>query len=73
MQSQPLCVWCEEEGITKPGDIVDHIKEISDGGDPFDQNNLQTMCHKHHNQKTKWAAKKRYKPNTETRGISSAG
>lgn len=55
----PLCKWCEEEGLTKPADVVDHIKEISDGGEKLNINNLQGLCHKHHNQKTNWERAKR--------------
>ena len=57
----PLCKWCEEEGTTNKGDVVDHIKEITDGGESLDFNNLQTLCHKHHNQKTNWERAKRRK------------
>lgn len=31
---------------------VDHIQEIKDGGDMWDENNLQTLCHKCHSKKT---------------------
>lgn len=62
-KENPLCKWCEEEGLVVPGDVVDHIKEINDGGEKLDINNLQTLCHKHHNQKTSWERKKR---NTNT-------
>ncbi len=57
----PLCKWCDEEGVITKGDVVDHIKEITDGGDSLDINNLQTLCHKHHNQKTNWERAKRRK------------
>lgn len=57
----PLCKWCEEEGKTKEADVVDHIKELIDGGEPLDTANLQSLCHKHHNQKTNWERKKRLK------------
>jgi|TARA_R110000824_G_scaffold238460_1_gene427248 5-methylcytosine-specific restriction endonuclease McrA len=55
----PLCKWCEEEGITNKADIVDHIKEIKDGGSKLDQSNLMSLCHKHHSQKTNWERAKR--------------
>jgi len=32
--------------------IVDHIHELKDGGDPFDENNLETLCKKCHAVKT---------------------
>ena len=32
--------------------IVDHIKEIKDGGDPYDRSNLQVLCYRCHGIKT---------------------
>lgn len=43
----PLCVIC-----SAPGEVVDHIKPIKQGGEPLDMANLQTMCHKCHNIKS---------------------
>jgi 5-methylcytosine-specific restriction protein A len=59
----PICKWCEEEGKLniKERMLVDHIVEISDGGDRLDPNNLQTLCLSHHTQKTNWARAKRKK------------
>jgi len=48
----PLCVQCKEEGRTRKADVVDHIKPIQEGGEHFEQSNLQSLCHKHHNKKT---------------------
>mgnify|MGYP003630050897 CR=1 FL=1 len=59
----PLCKWCEEEDKIVPGDVVDHIKEIKDGGDILNQNNLMTLCHRHHIQKTNWERSKRKRRN----------
>ena len=61
IRHNPLCEWCEEEGKTKAADVVDHIKEILDGGELLDEKNLRSMCHKHHNQKTNWERSKRKK------------
>tara|TARA_R110000824_G_scaffold249807_1_gene438677 strand:+ start:58 stop:393 length:336 start_codon:yes stop_codon:yes gene_type:complete len=55
----PLCAWCEEEGIVKGADIVDHIHEIKNGGEMLDPSNLMSMCLPHHNQKTIWTRNKR--------------
>ena len=57
----PVCKWCEEEGRTTEGKIVDHIVEIKDGGSRFGFENLQTLCQYHHNQKTNWQRMKRKK------------
>tara|TARA_R100001163_G_C5015480_1_gene159978 strand:+ start:448 stop:786 length:339 start_codon:yes stop_codon:yes gene_type:complete len=63
IERNPICEWCKEEGIIniKERIIVDHIKEIQDGGEGLDPNNLQTLCLSHHNQKTNWEKKKRRK------------
>jgi len=42
------CVHCKEV----PADLVDHIKEIKDGGSPYDLDNLQSLCKSCHNKKT---------------------
>lgn len=55
----PLCKWCEEEGKVVAADVVDHIIEINNGGEKLDSNNLMSMCHPHHNQKTNWSRAKR--------------
>lgn len=49
----PVCEICKEYGMTTPMDIVDHIVPIKQGGAPFDHENLQSLCDKHHNQKTR--------------------
>jgi 5-methylcytosine-specific restriction protein A len=53
----PLCVKCEKEGravsILNNGGVVDHIEPEKVAPDRFlDPTNLQSLCHKHHNQKT---------------------
>lgn len=61
LSHEPLCEHCKMEGVYKTADMVDHIKEISDGGEPYDINNLQSLCHKHHSKKTGKERKKRNK------------
>lgn len=51
-KENPLCVECKKEGIIKSADVVDHIKPIQDGGEVFDWDNFQSLCHSHHNSKT---------------------
>ena len=49
----PLCVHCLEIGITKPADLVDHIKEVRDlYAERLNIDNLQSLCHSCHNTKT---------------------
>lgn len=50
-QQEPLCRECMKAGVTRLGDMVDHIVRIRDGGNPTDPSNLQTMCDPHHNAK----------------------
>ena len=52
VKRNPLCVECKVNGIAKPVEIVDHIKEVKDGGSMLCVTNLQSMCHRHHNIKT---------------------
>lgn len=54
-----LCDMCRENGIIAKADVVDHIIEIKDGGEPFDLRNTQSLCHYHHNKKTAKERKKR--------------
>ena len=51
---EPFCISCG-----RPAVIVDHIKEIKDGGDAYDLNNLQSMCISCHNTKTSNQKKER--------------
>jgi len=48
----PLCVECMKKGTLEPVNIVDHIIPISQGGDAWDWDNLQSLCEHHHNKKT---------------------
>lgn len=62
IKMNPLCVQCAKEGKYIGGSVVDHIKPINpvnaydmqDGkyGHPTRQDNLQTLCTRHHNQKS---------------------
>jgi 5-methylcytosine-specific restriction protein A len=53
LSRQPLCVMCEALGLLVAGQIVDHIIPRSQGGADCDPSNLQTLCKRHHNIKTK--------------------
>lgn len=54
----PLCEKCEERGEFVPVHTVDHIKAILDGGEPYDLDNLQSLCKPCHGIKT---AKERHR------------
>lgn len=49
------CVQCD----SKENLVVDHVEELKDGGDPYDLNNLETLCKKCHSIKTHEEKKKR--------------
>lgn len=52
VKRNPLCVECKAKGLATPVQIVDHIVEIKDGGDPLCVTNLQSLCIPCHNSKT---------------------
>ena len=54
MRDGGLCVECGHIA-----NVVDHIKEVKDGGEKLSLNNLQSLCHAHHNAKTAEERKKR--------------
>ena len=72
-KTYPLCQWCKEEGNIVEGKEVDHIKEIEDGGDKLDYNNLMTLCTRHHRQKTSWARAKRKKEKNIQNNLAKGG
>ena len=44
---------CSDTKCTAPATDVDHIKAIEDGGEKFDSNNCQSLCHSCHSIKTR--------------------
>jgi len=57
-----LCQNCLNNGIYKHADVVDHIVELRDDiTKAFDINNLQSLCHSCHNEKTILEKEKRNK------------
>ena len=48
----PVCVHCEQKGFTTAVAEVDHIVPIRLGGDPYDFNNLQSLCKSCHARKS---------------------
>ena len=57
----PLCAECARNALVKPGEVVDHVIEIKDGGDPWDPDNLQALCKEHHQKKSGEEIRKRKK------------
>ena len=52
LATEPLCRMCKAQGRHTPAHHVDHILPISKGGDWFDGENLQSLCHACHSLKT---------------------
>lgn len=52
LMEHPLCVMCHAGGHTVAASVVDHIRPINQGGDPYDPSNVQSLCRHHHSQKT---------------------
>lgn len=50
-QINSLCKECEKEGIIAPGEVTDHIIPKDICSDPWDWNNWQNLCKKHHARK----------------------
>ena len=52
LKKHPLCIHCKRIDITMRATVIDHVKPIKQGGDPFDESNLQPLCMIHHNKKS---------------------
>jgi 5-methylcytosine-specific restriction protein A len=53
LASHPLCVECEKEGRVEAATLVDHkVPHRGDSRLLRDWNNLQSLCDRHHNEKT---------------------
>lgn len=50
--NQPYCEICKRDGILSRANEVDHIVPTSAGGPYYNFNNLQSLCKKHHYEKT---------------------
>ncbi|MCT3575464.1 HNH endonuclease signature motif containing protein [Levilactobacillus brevis] len=62
LENNPICVQCYQDGVIRKADVVDHIVELRDDWSRrLDESNLQPLCYRHHNQKTKQARETRSK------------
>lgn len=52
IRQYPLCRECEKQGRVTATEIVDHIIPLAQGGDKYDERNLQPLCRSHHQEKT---------------------
>ncbi len=51
-KANPICEQCRKNGRTTAVAVVDHVIEIKNGGNALAWDNLRSLCHLHHNQKT---------------------
>tara|TARA_R110001592_G_C13189769_1_gene752264 strand:- start:6231 stop:6542 length:312 start_codon:yes stop_codon:yes gene_type:complete len=59
IEANPLCKHCEAQGLIVAANVVDHVVQVKEGGDPYDTDNLQPLCNSHHNRKSgreRWQA-----------------
>mgnify|MGYP000603720915 CR=1 FL=1 len=52
LSKQPLCEYCTKIGMVVVATDVDHVVRMSEGGAALDPNNLQSLCHRCHSNKT---------------------
>lgn len=50
LRENPFCEW---PGCSSLAEEIDHITPLSRGGHPTEWENLQSLCHHHHTQKTR--------------------
>ena len=44
----PLCEECQRQGRVTAAELVHHKREISQGGEPLDVDNLESLCRSCH-------------------------
>ena len=52
IKQNPLCVYCQSNGIIKEAKVVDHIIPILMGGNSLSVTNLQSLCDSCHARKS---------------------
>ena len=52
MAKKPMCVMCEQEGVTQLAQELDHLTPLSRGGERLSEANVQPLCRVHHWAKT---------------------
>lgn len=60
----PYCQACHDKGRLSEATEVDHIVAIEDGGEPYDPNNLQSLCKRCHVIKTSEENRRRRNPSS---------
>lgn len=52
LEREPLCRECHKEGRVKAARVADHITPVRQGGQFWDESNLQPLCDSCHNSKS---------------------
>lgn len=52
LRQAPMCAMCLQLGQTVIATDVDHIKPLADGGEPYDFENVRSLCHSCHSRVT---------------------
>ena len=75
LASKPMCETCEARGEAVPANVVDHMRPINAGGDPFPPlDGLMSMCERCHNEKTAANDRKHKKPFArKVKGFDASG
>ena len=75
LREDPLCGKCSEEGEVTAACEVDHRVPTAEGGAMYDWDNLQSLCRRHHREKSarevfgrKWGAAAHADADTAPRG-----
>jgi 5-methylcytosine-specific restriction protein A len=66
---EPLCRHCQQRGLVVAAVDVDHILAIEAGGDPWDHDNMQSLCHQCHSRKTGVDEGKNVRHGCDARGL----
>ena len=53
LKRNPLCVYCKSKDIIKPAEVIDHIVPIKQGGEMYSELNLQALCKRCHDKKSR--------------------
>lgn len=62
LENNPICVQCYQEGVIRKADVVDHVVELRDDWSRrLDESNLQPLCYRHHNIKSRKVREQREK------------
>lgn len=63
LDKNPLCEVCfkHKPPKVKPATQVDHITPLEEGGEPFDESNLQSLCNRCHSIKSAEESRQRHR------------